>query len=89
MSETNQNKGVTIRELKKFLSSLPAEFDDFGMVNGEVLELNEEYFVRTDKPILHLELDEENKEFLLLHQTKETLEDILKQMNGNSERPKQ
>ena len=89
MSETNQNKGITIRELKKFLSSLPEEFDDFGMVNGEVFEIEKEYFVRVDKPIVHLEIDQENGEFLLLHQSKEALEDVLNQINGNSEGPQQ
>ena len=84
MSETNQNKGITIRELKNFLSSLPEEFDDFGMVNGEVFEIEKEYFVRVDKPIVHLEIDQENGEFLLLHQSKEELEDVLNQINGNS-----
>lgn len=85
MSETNQNKGITIKEIKKFLATLPEKFDDFSMVNGEVFEVESEYFVRVDKPIIHLEIDEENGEFLLLHQTKAELEDILKQINGNTE----
>ena len=53
MSETSENKGVTIRELKAFLNRLPKEFDDFGMVNGEVTGLVDEFYARVDKPIIH------------------------------------
>jgi hypothetical protein len=84
MSETSENKGVTIRELKTFLNSLPPEFDDFGMVNGEVAGI-EEFYVRVDKPIIHLEIDEESGEFLLLNQSEEELNEIMNKINGNPE----
>ena len=85
MSETSENKGVTIRELKTFLNRLPEEFDDFGMVNGEVTGLADEFYARVDKPIIHLEIDEENGEFLLLHQSEEELNEIMNKINGNPE----
>lgn len=84
MSETSENKGVTIRQLKTFLNRLPEEFDDFGMVNGEVAGI-EEFYVRIDKPIIHLEIDEESGEFLLLHQSEEELNKIMDKINGNPE----
>ena len=84
MSETSENKGVTIRELKTFLNRLPEEFDDFGMVNGEVAGI-EEFYVRLDKPIIHLEIDEETGEFLLLHQSEDELNEIMDKINGNPE----
>ena len=84
MSETRENKGVTIRELKTFLNRLPEEFDDFGMVNGEVAGI-EEFYVRIDKPIIHLEIDEETGEFLLLHQSEDELNEIMNKINGNPE----
>lgn len=84
MSETRENKGVTIRELKTFLNRLPEEFDDFGMVNGEVAGV-EEFYVRIDKPIIHLEIDEETGEFLLLHQSEDELNEIMNKINGNPE----
>jgi hypothetical protein len=62
--------------------------DEFEMVNGEVSELTETgYYARVDKPIIHLEIDEENGEFLLLHQSEEEIIDILKSAaeNGDSE----
>jgi hypothetical protein len=85
MSETSENKGVTIRELKTFLNRLPEKFDDFGMVNGEVTSLEDEFYVRLDKPIVHLEIDEESGEFLLLHQSEEELNEIMNKINGNPE----
>lgn len=77
--------GVTIGELKQFLNTLPAEFDSFGMVNGEVAEIAGQYYARIDKPIVHLEIDEESGEFLLLHQSEDEINDILKNVNGNTE----
>ena len=86
MSENIENKGITIKELKVFLSRLPEEFDDFGLVNGEVIGFDE-YYVRVDKPIIHLEIDETTKEFMLLHQSEKELEEILKDIenHGTSE----
>lgn len=79
-----KNKGITIKELRNFLSKLPEDYDSFGMVNGEVAGVND-YYVRVDKPVIHLEIDIENEEFLILHQSQEELEEILKTINGNSE----
>lgn len=80
--------GITIKELKTFLERLPEHMDEFEMVNGEVAELPESgYYARVDKPIIHLEIDEENGEFLLLHQSNEEIIDIINSVNnnGNSE----
>ena len=70
--------GITIKELKTFLNRLPEQMDEFEMVNGEVSELTETgYYARVDKPIVHLEIDEENREFLLLHQSESEISDII------------
>jgi len=86
MSDNNQNKGITIRELKAFLNRLPEEFDEFGLVNGEVAGVDA-YYARIDKPIIHLEIDEEFGEMLFLHQSEEELNNILKYIDsrGNTE----
>lgn len=76
--------GVTIGELRKFLEKLPKEFDDYGMVNGEVVKIENEYYARVDKPIIQIEIDEQSKEFLLLHQSQEELNDIMKEIHGNT-----
>jgi hypothetical protein len=80
--------GITIKELKSFLNSIPEHMDEFEMVNGEVSELTETgYYARVDKPIIHLEIDEETGEFLLLHQSQEEVDEIInsaKNNDGNS-----
>ena len=77
--------GITIKELKQFLDILPEHMDSFEMVNGEVSELTDTgYYARVDKPIVHLEIDEENGEFLLLHQSEEEINKIIDNVkNGN------
>ena len=90
MSDEKQEErttGVTIRELKAFLARLPEEFDDFGLVNGEVAGVDD-YYVRIDKAIVHIEIDEGTKELLLLNQTEEELESIMKEIDGTTERVK-
>jgi hypothetical protein len=75
---------ITIKELKAFLNRLPEHMDEFEMINGEVAELPESgYYARVDKPIIHLEIDEENREFLLLHQSEEEITDIINSVNNN------
>jgi hypothetical protein len=78
--------GITIKELKEFLSILPEHMDEFEMVNGEVSPLTETgYYARVDKPIIHLEIDEDNGEFLLLHQSEEDINKIIDDVkNGDS-----
>jgi hypothetical protein len=79
-----KNDGMTILELKNFLNSLPINFDTFTIVNGEVSTLGENYYVRIDKPVIHLEIDENSKELLILHQTEEELKNIEESINGNT-----
>jgi hypothetical protein len=79
-----KNDGMTILELKNFLNSLPINFDTFTIVNGEVSTLGENYYVRIDKPVVHLEIDENSKELLILHQTEEELKNIEESINGNT-----
>ena len=78
--------GITIKELKEFLSILPEHMDEFEMVNGEVSELTESgYYTRVDKPIIHIEIDEENEEFILMHQSEEEINNIIDNAkNGDS-----
>ena len=75
---------ITIKELKEFLTTLPEEFDDFEMTNGEVANIDGEFYVRVDKPVIHLEIDEANKEMLILHQPAEEIDEIKAQVNGDT-----
>lgn len=74
--------GITINELKEFLAKLPEHMGEFSMVNGEVLKIDNEYYARVDKPIIEIRIDEETKEFLLLHQSREEVDNILKEINN-------
>ena len=77
--------GITINELKAFLERLPETMGEFSMVNGEVLKIDDEYYGRVDKPIIEIRIDEESREFVLLHQSREEINNILKEVNnGNS-----
>jgi hypothetical protein len=82
---------ITIKELKEFLNTLPEHFDEFEMSNGEVAQIDGEYYVRVDKPVLHLEIDEENKELLILNQPAEEIDEIEAQIkeerSGDTEEP--
>ena len=79
---------MTIKELKNFLSTLPEEFDEFTMSNGEVgkVETEEGFYYRLDKPIRTLFVDEENKELCFLHQTED---EVSKIENAESDLPKE
>lgn len=76
--------GITIKELKDYVNNLPSEFDEFHLVNGEVIGVDE-YFVRTDRPIVHLEVDIETKELMMLHQSESELEEVLKQIEKHED----
>ena len=64
-------------ELKEFINSLPEEMNEFTVVNGEygfIDPENEEGFIyRVDKPVIAINVDENDKEVVLLHQTREDL----------------
>lgn len=63
---------MTLKELKDWLNTLPDEFLEYTIVNGEVGILDDEYHYRLDKPITMLTVDEENKEIIILNDTQET-----------------
>jgi len=78
---------MTLAELKEFINNLPKDMDNFIVVNGEYgfLNPNDENSLvyRVDKPVLMITVDENDKEILLLHQTREDVKTIMN--DGNSE----
>ena len=64
------------KEMRNFLISLPEDFDNFTIVNGEVAAVQGEFYVRIDKPVVQLSIDETSKELLILHQTEDEINDI-------------
>ena len=68
---------MKLSELKNFINSLPEEMNDFTVVNGEFGYLDPEdeksLIHRVDKPVLMINVDEKDREVVLLHQTREDL----------------
>ena len=54
------------------------------MVNGEVAGVDD-FYVRIDNPIVHIEVDEATHELCMLHQTQEELDKILKEIEQNGD----
>lgn len=73
---------MTVKELKDFMKKIPSEMDGYLVVNGEVGYLDEKdedsMIYRVDNPIITLYVDENTKEFCMLHQTREDIKEMLK-----------
>jgi len=76
---------MVLKELKEFIAKLPAEMDEYYIVNGEVGYIepeNEESLVyRVDKPIIALYVDRKSNEICFFHQTQE---DVNKTLNNGT-----
>lgn len=66
---------MILQELKDWVNTLPEEFMEFNVVNGEEGQLDDQYFYRLDKPVISLLVDEESKEFVLLSPKEEPFND--------------
>lgn len=79
---------ITIKELKTFLATLPIEFDEFNMSNGEFgrVESEEGFYYRLDKPIITLYVDENSKELCFLHQSQEEIDKIQAEIEKDAEK---
>ena len=62
---------MILQELKDWINTLPEEFMEFHVVNGEEGQLDEQYFYRLDKPVGSLVIDKESREFVLLSDKEE------------------
>ena len=64
---------MKLNELRDFLNSLPVEFDEYPVVNGDfyVPDGESDYHYRVDKPIMSLIVDEETQEVVFLHELHE------------------
>ena len=66
---------MILKELKDWINTLPEEFMEFNVVNGEEGQLDEQYFYRLDKPVVSLVVDKESKVFVLLSNKNEAFTD--------------
>jgi hypothetical protein len=67
---------MKIKELINFLKTLPEEFMDYSVVNGEEGLFEGELRYRIDKSVVAVLIDEETKELVLLHQYQEEEKNI-------------
>ena len=75
---------MTLKELKKYVNSIPEKMDDYNVVNGEFgVASDNETFVMTNNEVLTIYVDLKNKEVQFLHQTDEDVKNIL--LDGDSE----
>ena len=60
---------MKLGDLKNWVNQLPEEYLDYDVCNAENGELTDdgEYTYRLDKPVVSLDVDEENKEVLILN----------------------
>ena len=60
---------MILKEMKEWLNSLPEEFNEYTVVNGEIGMIDNQYHYRVDKPITTMTVDEETKEVVLMNDT--------------------
>ena len=60
---------MILKEMKEWLNSLPEEFNEYVVVNGEIGMIDNQYHYRVDKPITTMTVDEETKEVVLMNDT--------------------
>ena len=70
---------MVISELKKWINSLPEDFDEYLVVSAEFGSLDEEMVYRLDKTFISLQVDEDNKEvFFEVEKTPKTKNNRIK-----------
>jgi hypothetical protein len=69
---------MTLKELKKYVNTIPEKMDDYNVVNGEFgVAKDNETFVMTNNEVLTIYIDLKNEEVQFLHQTDEDVKNIL------------
>jgi hypothetical protein len=60
---------MKLKEIKKWIETLPKEFLEFEVMNAEIGDLTEDgqYTYRLDKPVSRLDVDVDNKEIIILN----------------------
>ncbi|MFA5153820.1 MAG: hypothetical protein WC554_14805 [Clostridia bacterium] len=59
---------MTLKDLRKWIDSVPIEFDEYKVVNAEFGGLGEEYSYRLDKPVTTLDVNTGTKEILIMNE---------------------
>lgn len=70
---------MKLKELKDWINTLPDEFIDYEVVNGETGKVDDNYHFRIDKFVTTLLVDKERKEVVILSDS-ELSEDEIKEL---------
>lgn len=78
---------MILKDIRGFIQTLPTDFDEYEMVNGEEGSITledgkEKVFYRADKPIITVMVDEETKEICFLHQYQKKKDNIKEEIKG-------
>jgi hypothetical protein len=69
---------MTLKELKDYITSLPARLDNFSIVNGEMIVVErEKSLALINHSVQTVYVDESTKEIQFLHQTENDVRDLL------------
>lgn len=69
---------MKLKELKEYIISLPVRFDEFNVVNGELIVVkDDETLMLVNNSIMTVYVDEKTKEIQFLHQSEDDVRDLL------------
>ena len=80
LNHTEKQEKMKLTELKNWVNSLPDEFLEYHVVNGETGKIDEEYHFRVDKPVTTLLVDKQNNEVVILNDSEMTEDEVKKMM---------
>ena len=76
---------MTLKELRGFIESIPADMDGYTVVNGEfTVDKDGKTFVMSNNKVLTAYVDRPNKELQFLHQTDKEVKDMILGLDGDS-----
>lgn len=74
---------MKLKELRGFIDSIPADMDEYTVVNGEFTVAKDgKTFVMSNNKVLTAYVDRPNKEVQLLHQTDKEVKDMILGLDG-------
>jgi hypothetical protein len=72
---------MKLKELKDYINSLPSRLDDFTVVNGEMVNVEDgKNLMLVNNTVVTVYVDEETSEIQILHQSEDDIKDMV--ING-------
>ena len=60
---------ITLKELKDWIATLPEEFETYGVVSSDIINIDDKHYGRKDTPIRTLSVDEDSNEVCLFNKS--------------------